>query len=107
MKALPKIEAFVNSLNVEAPRVPIKAVANEKWTLAMYNEIKLQQAKYSFKKRQKTITVAEELHLEVIERGLDKQRNYERQEAKKQHEARVAKRKAYEAKKLLEVGVFK
>ena len=107
MKALPKIEAFVKGLNVEAPRVPIKAVANEKWTLAMYNEIKLQQAKYSFKKRQKTITVAEELHLEVIERGLDKQRNYERQEAKKQHEARVAKRKAYEAKQLLEVGVFK
>ena len=68
MKALPKIEAFVKGLNVEAPRVPIKAVANEKWTLAMYNEIKLQQAKYSFKKRQKTITVAEELHLEVIER---------------------------------------
>ncbi len=107
MKALPKIEEFVKTLNVEAPRVPIKAVAEEKWTLEMYNAIKLQQAKYSLKKRKKTITVAEELHLEVIERGLDKQRNYERQEAKKQHEARVAKRKAYEAKKLLEVGVFK
>ena len=107
MNALPQIQKHVDSLEVKEPRVPIKAVAEEKWTLAMYNAIKLQQAKYSFKKRQKTITVAEELHLEVIERGLDKQRNYERQEAKKQHEARVAKRKAYEAKKLLEVGVFK
>ena len=78
MKALPKIEAFVKGLNVEAPRVPIKAVANEKWTLDMYNAIKLQQAKYQCKKRKKTITLAEELHLEVINRGLDKQENYER-----------------------------
>ena len=107
MKALPKIEEFVKSLDVEQPRIPTKAIADEKWTLAMHNAIKLQQAKYQCKKRKKTITLAEELHLEVINRGLDKQENYERQEAKKQHEARVAKRKAYEAKKLLEVGVFK
>ena len=107
MKALPKIEEFVKSLDVEQPRIPTKAIANEKWTLEMHKAIKLQQAQYQCKKMRKTITLAEQLHLEVIERGLDKQRNYEIQEQKKQHEARVAKRKAYEAKKLLEVGVFK
>ena len=107
MKALPKIEAFVKGLNVEAPRVPIKAVAEEKWTLAMYNAIKLQQAKYQCKKRKKTITLAEELHLEVINRGLDKQENYEREQSKKQEAVRKAKRDAAAAKKLLEIGVFK
>ena len=107
MKALPKIEAFVKGLNVEAPRVPIKAVADEKWTLAMHNAIKLQQAKYQCKKRKKTITLAEELHLEVINRGLDKQENYEREQSKKQEAVRKAKRDAAAAKKLLEIGVFK
>ena len=107
MKALPKIEEFVKSLNVEEPRVPIKAIADEKWTLAMHNAIKLQQAKYQCKKRKKTITVAEELHLEVINRGLDKQENYEREQSRKQEAARKAKRDAAAAKKLLEIGVFK
>ena len=107
MKALPKIEEFVKTLNVEEPRVPIKAVAEEKWTLDMYNAIKLQQAKYQCKKRKKTITVAEQLHLEVIDRGLDKQRNYEKMMSKKQEAARKAKRDAAAAKKLLEIGVFK
>lgn len=107
MKALPKIEEFVKTLNVEEPRVPIKAIADEKWTLAMHNAIKLQQAKYQCKKRKKTITVAEELHLEVINRGLDKQENYEREQSRKQEAARKAKRDAAAAKKLLEIGVFK
>ena len=107
MKALPKIEEFVKSLDVEQPRIPTKAIADEKWTLAMHNAIKLQQAKYQCMKRKKTITLAEELHLEVINRGLDKQENYEREQSKKQEAVRKAKRKAYEAKKLLEVGVFK
>ena len=107
MKALPKIEEFVKSLNVEQPRIPTKAIADEKWTLAMHNAIKLQQAKYQCKKRKKTITLAEELHLEVINRGLDKQENYEREQSKKQEAVRKAKREAAAAKKLLEIGVFK
>ena len=107
MKALPKIEEFVKSLDVEQPRIPTKAIADEKWTLAMHNAIKLQQAKYQCKKRKKTITLAEELHLEVINRGLDKQENYEREQSKKQEAARKAKRDAAAAKKLLEIGVFK
>ena len=107
MKALPKIEEFVNSLDVEQPRIPTKAIADEKWTLAMHNAIKLQQAKYQCKKRKKTITLAEELHLEVINRGLDKQENYEREQSKKQEAVRKAKRDAAAAKKLLEIGVFK
>ena len=107
MKALPKIEEFVKSLDVEQPRIPTKAIADEKWTLAMHNAIKLQQAKYQCKKRKKTITLAEELHLEVINRGLDKQENYEREQSKKQEAVRKAKRDAAAAKKLLEIGVFK
>ena len=107
MKALPKIEEFVNSLDVEQPRIPTKTIADEKWTLAMHNAIKLQQAKYQCKKRKKTITLAEELHLEVINRGLDKQENYEREQSKKQEAVRKAKRDAAAAKKLLEIGVFK
>ena len=107
MKALPKIEEFVKSLDVEQPRIPTKAIADEKWTLAMHNAIKLQQAKYQCKKRKKTITLAEELHLEVINRGLDKQENYEREQSKKQEALRKAKRDAAAAKKLLEIGVFK
>ena len=107
MKALPKIEEFVNSLDVEQPRIPTKAIADEKWTLAMHNAIKLQQAKYQCKKRKKTITLAEELHLEVINRGLDKQENYEREQSRKQEAVRKAKRDAAAAKKLLEIGVFK
>ena len=73
----------------------------------MHNAIKLQQAKYQCKKRKKTITLAEELHLEVINRGLDKQENYEREQSKKQEAVRKAKRDAAAAKKLLEIGVFK
>ena len=107
MKALPKIEEFVKSLDVAQPRIPTKAIADEKWTLAMHNAIKLQQAKYQCKKRKKTITLAEELHLEVINRGLDKQENYEREQSKKQEAVRKAKRDAAAAKKLLEIGVFK
>ena len=107
MKALPKIEEFVKSLDVEQPRIPTKAIADEKWTLAMHNAIKLQQAKYQCKKRKKTITLAEELHLEVINRGLDKQENYEREQSKKQEAVRKAKIDAAAAKKLLEIGVFK
>ena len=107
MKALPKIEEFVKSLDVEQPRIPTKAIADEKSTLAMHNAIKLQQAKYQCKKRKKTITLAEELHLEVINRGLDKQENYEREQSKKQEAVRKAKRDAAAAKKLLEIGVFK
>ena len=107
MKALPKIEEFVKSLDVDQPRIPTKAIADEKWTLAMHNAIKLQQAKYQCKKRKKTITLAEELHLEVINRGLDKQENYEREQSKKQEAVRKAKRDAAAAKKLLEIGVFK
>ena len=107
MKALPKIEEYVKSLDVEQPRIPTKAIADEKWTLAMHNAIKLQQAKYQCKKRKKTITLAEELHLEVINRGLDKQENYEREQSKKQEAVRKAKRDAAAAKKLLEIGVFK
>jgi len=107
MKALPKIEEFVKSLDVEQPRIPTKAIANEKWTLEMHKSIKLQQAQYQCKNTKKTITLAEQLHLEVIERGLDKQRNYEKMMSKKQEAARKAKRDAAAARKLLEIGVFK
>ena len=107
MNALPEIQKFVDSLNVEQPRIPLKTVAEAKWTLAMHNAIKLQQAKLETKKRKNTITLAQELHLKVIEQGLDKQANYEKQESKRQHEARVAKKRANDAKKLLEIGVFK
>ena len=107
MNALPEIQKFVDSLNVEQPRIPLKTVAEAKWTLAMHNAIKLQQAKLETKKRKNTMTLAEELHLKVIEQGLDKQENFERAEGKKMEAARKAKREANARKKLLEIGVFK
>ena len=107
MNALPQIEKFVDSLNVEQPRIPLKTVAEAKWTLAMHNAIKLEQAKLQTKKRKNTITLAQELHLKVIEQGLDKQENFERAEGKKMEAARKAKREENARKKLLEIGVFK
>ena len=73
----------------------------------MHNAIKLQQAKLETKKRKNTMTLAEELHLKVIEQGLDKQENFERAEGKKMEAARKAKREENARKKLLEIGVFK
>ena len=102
---IPEIEHIISGLNVKVS-IPTKAIADTKWTLAMYKEIKKQQAVLLGRKQRGQLTVEDEYKLEVMTRELKKEENLERKNGKKALKAETARRKAYEAKRLLKIGVF-
>ena len=105
MYILPEIELLISGLNVKV-NVPTKAIADTKLTYALYKEIKKQQAVLLGRKQRGQLTIEDEYKLEVMTRELKKEENLERKNGKKALKAETARRKAYEAKRLLKIGVF-
>ena len=102
---IPEIQHFIDGLNVKV-NIPTKAIAESKWTYQMYKEIKEEQYRLLGRKDKGTLTSQDEYKLEVMTRELKKEENLERKKGKKALKAEVARRKAYEAKRLLKIGVF-
>ena len=102
---IPEIQHFIDGLNVKV-NIPTKAIAESKWTYQMYKEIKEEQFRLLGRKDRGQLTTQDEYKLEVMTRELKKEENLERKKGKKALKAEVARRKAYEAKRLLEIGVF-
>ena len=102
---LPEIEHFINGLNVKV-NIPTKAIAQGKWKDDLYREIKKQQAVLLGRKDRGQLTTEDEYKLEVMTRELKKEENLERKNGKKALKTERARRKAYEVKRLLEIGVF-
>ena len=73
---------------------------------SVYKEIKKQQAVLLGRKQRGQLTVEDEYKLEVMTRELKKEENLERKNGKKALKAETARRRAYEAKRLLKIGVF-
>ena len=106
MYILPEIQLLVSGLTVKTSDIPTSVIAKAKWTLPMHKRIKLQQARLLGQKKRGELTIEGELQLEVITRDLQEQANLERKNGKKALKAETARRKAYEAKRLLKIGVF-
>ena len=102
---IPEIQHFIDGLNVKV-NIPTKAIAESKWTYQMYKEIKEEQFRLLGRKDRGQLTTQDKYKLEVMTRELKKEENLERKNGKKALKAEVARRKAYEAKRLLKIGVF-
>ena len=102
---IPEIQHFIDGLNVKV-NIPTKAIAESKWTYQMYKEIKEEQFRLLGRKDRGQLTTQDKYKLEVMTRELKKEENLQRKNGKKALKAEVARRKAYEAKRLLKIGVF-
>ena len=102
---LPEIQHFIDGLNVKV-NIPTKAIADTKWLLPMYIEVKKQQIALLNRKDKGTLTTQDEYKLEVITRELKKQENLEKEKLTKERKIREAKNAERKAKRLLEIGVF-
>ena len=102
---IPEIEHFIDGLNVKV-NIPTKAIADTKWLLPMYIEVKKQQIALLNRKDKGTLTTQDEYKLEVITRELKKQENLEKEKLTKERKIREAKNAERKAKKLLEIGIF-
>ena len=102
---IPEIQHFIDGLNVKV-NIPTKAIAQGKWKDDLYREIKKQQAVLLGRKDRGQLTTEDAYKLEVMTRELKKEENLERKNGKKALKAETARRKAYEAKRLLKIGVF-
>ena len=102
---IPEIQHFIDGLNVKV-NIPTKAIAESKWTYQMYKEIKEEHFRLLGRKDRGQLTTQDEYKLEVMTRELKKEENLERKKGKKALKAEVARRKAYETKRLLKIGVF-
>ena len=102
---IPEIQHFIDGLNVKV-NIPTKAIAESKWTYQMYKEIKEEQFRLLGRKDRGQLTTQDKYKLEVMTRELKKEENLERKNGKKALKAETARRKAYETKRLLKIGVF-
>ena len=102
---IPEIQHFIDGLNVKV-NIPTKAIADTKWLLPMYIEVKKQQIALLNRKDKGTLTTQDEYKLEVITRELKKQENLEKEKLTKERKIREAKNAERKAKRLLEIGVF-